>query len=317
MRTLAQDDRSPLFIASTDQTRLDDIAAETYRGSPSDIEKLGAAIAHELDAKAPAVEGLQGEAAGLAKHIASELRQAKRPLIVGGASLSAGVCAAAADIAKALATAGKAVTMCLCPQYCNSMGLALLGGKSISDAVQAVREGKADTVIIVETDVYRCLPQEQADALLAAKNVIAIDHTASAATDKASIVLPAATFAEGDGTLVNYELRAQRFFRIMQPQGDMQESWRWLRDIMLLAERGETGAWKNLDDILAAIEKDVPAMAGISRAAPPADFRIDGLKIPRQPHRYSGRTAITANVSVHEPAPPDDADSGCAFDGRL
>ena len=29
----------------------------------------------------------------------------------------------------------------------------------------------------------------------------------------------------------------------------------------------------------------------------------------REPHRYSGRTAMDANVTVHEPKPPDDPDS--------
>jgi NADH-quinone oxidoreductase subunit G len=47
--------------------------------------------------------------------------------------------------------------------------------------------------------------------------------------------------------------------------------------------------------------------------APPASFRVAGEKIPRQPHRYSGRTAMLANITVHEPRPPDDPDSPLAF----
>jgi NADH-quinone oxidoreductase subunit G len=38
-----------------------------------------------------------------------------------------------------------------------------------------------------------------------------------------------------------------------------------------------------------------------------------GQRIPRQSHRYSGRTAIHAAASVHEPQPPDDPDSPLAF----
>ena len=33
----------------------------------------------------------------------------------------------------------------------------------------------------------------------------------------------------------------------------------------------------------------------------------------REPSRYSGRTAMLANISVHEPRPPDDPDSALAF----
>ena len=43
------------------------------------------------------------------------------------------------------------------------------------------------------------------------------------------------------------------------------------------------------------------------------DYRFDGLRVPRQPHRYSGRTSMHANVSVHEPKPPPDPDSPLAF----
>ncbi len=59
--------------------------------------------------------------------------------------------------------------------------------------------------------------------------------------------------------------------------------------------------------------RDLPAFADVPAIAPPADFRMVGQKIPRQPHRYSGRTAMTANVDVHEPQPPDDPDSPLAF----
>jgi NADH-quinone oxidoreductase subunit G len=38
-----------------------------------------------------------------------------------------------------------------------------------------------------------------------------------------------------------------------------------------------------------------------------------GEKIARQPHRYSGRTAMLANIDVSEPKPPDDSDSPLAF----
>jgi NADH-quinone oxidoreductase subunit G len=36
-------------------------------------------------------------------------------------------------------------------------------------------------------------------------------------------------------------------------------------------------------------------------------------KIAREPNRYSGRTSMLANISVHEPKPPDDPDSALAF----
>ena len=38
-----------------------------------------------------------------------------------------------------------------------------------------------------------------------------------------------------------------------------------------------------------------------------------GEKVPREPERYSGRTAMLANISVHEPKPPDDPDTPLSF----
>ncbi|MGH9345204.1 MAG: NADH-quinone oxidoreductase subunit NuoG, partial [Terriglobia bacterium] len=80
-------------------------------------------------------------------------------------------------------------------------------------------------------------------------------------------------------------------------------SWRWLRE----------PAWSSFDDVLAAFAKELPQLAPIVEAAPLSAFRMAGAKIPREPHRYSGRTSMTANVSVVEPKPPTDADSALSY----
>jgi NADH-quinone oxidoreductase subunit G len=67
------------------------------------------------------------------------------------------------------------------------------------------------------------------------------------------------------------------------------------------------------DDITQACAAAIPALAKIGAAAPDHLFRNAGLKIPRQPHRYSGRTAMRANISMHEPKQPVDEDSPLAF----
>ena len=52
--------------------------------------------------------------------------------------------------------------------------------------------------------------------LAAAQHIVMIDHIEHATSAKADVVLPAATFAEADGTLVNNEGRAQRFFQVFR-----------------------------------------------------------------------------------------------------
>ena len=177
-----------------------------------------------------------------------------------------------------------------------------------------MEKGAAQTVLVMENDLYRRADASQVDRLLgAARHVIVIDHTDSATTARADVVLPAATFAEQSGTLVSLEGRAQRFFSVLPPAGDIRESWRWLVDIMRATGRTLSPAWRNLDDVTAAMIDAVPALKILRYVAPRADFRMTGQKIPRQPRRYSGRTAMTAHLDLREPKPPDDPDSPLAF----
>ena len=140
-----------------------------------------------------------------------------------------------------------------------------------------------------------------------------LDHCSTATTEKAGLVLPAATFAEQTGTLVNNEGRAQRFFQVFVPPEPIQASWRWLSELKGKLEGLAEPPWKKLDEVLASIEAELPDFKGIVGVAPAADFRRVGKPIPRQSHRHSGRTAITANVDVHEPKPVEDRDAPLAF----
>ena len=77
VREVAQDQRSPLFLASTGATRLDEIAASLYRAAPDDIARLGFAIAHEIQSSAPEVQGLSEEVRESARAIAAVLKARK------------------------------------------------------------------------------------------------------------------------------------------------------------------------------------------------------------------------------------------------
>ncbi|MGD0765763.1 MAG: NADH-quinone oxidoreductase subunit NuoG, partial [Dehalococcoidia bacterium] len=315
VRNAIQQERGPLFIATAQATRLDDVATKTHRAAPDDVARLGFAVAQALDPQATAVAGLPDEVAGLAKEIAAALKEAERPVVVSGAGCgSESVLRAAANVAWALRRSGRSAELCLATPECNSLGLALMGGGSLEGAFETVRSGGASTVIILENDLYRRADRAAVDAFFdAAKQVIVIDHTQSATTSRADVLLPAATFAEADGTLVNNEGRAQRFYSVLAPCDDIQESWRWLRDLMVAAGRSDVERWQTLDDIVGDVAAMAPVFAPVTSVAPPASFRIEGLKVARQPSRFSGRTAMFANISVHEPRPPQDPDSALSF----
>lgn len=319
VREAVQDQRGPLYVATPAPTRLDDLARRTFRGPPEEIARLGFAVAHALDSSAPAVPDLRPEVETLAGEIARALRSAERPLVVTGTGAgSEAVIEAAAAATRALETARGAPPelFCVVPE-CNSMGLALLGGPPLEEAFRAIEDDPleaADAVVILENDLYRRADRATVDHFLErARHVIVIDHLAHDTGARADTVLPAGTFAESDGTFVNNEGRAQRFFQVFVPEGEVRESWRWIRDAMRAAGRHEADGWEALDDVLAALAADIPALAGARDAAPPADYRMAGTRIPRMPHRYSGRTAIAAHRNVHERRPPPDPDSPLAF----
>jgi len=177
-----------------------------------------------------------------------------------------------------------------------------------------VRDHSDTTAIVLENDLYRQAPASDVDVFLrTTSHVIALDHLHNRTNAVAELTFPAATFAESDGTLVNNEGRAQRFFQVLVPEQDIQESWRWMRDIFVAAGRREFASWEHLDDVIRTLASEIPQLARVAEAAPPANFRMGREKIPRQPHRYSGRTAMHANVDVSEPRPPDDPDSALSF----
>lgn len=319
VQNVAQNALNPLFIASVAATRLDDVAAECVHAAPDDLARLGFAVAHAIDPSAPAVSGLDNDAAQLVQRIADALLNAKRPLIVSGASLgNKALIEAATNIASALKNREKNGSLSLIVAEANSMGAVLLGGESVDAALAALSAGQADALIVLENDLYRRADAARVDAALAAtKVVIVADHQQTATSAKADLVLPAASFAEGDGTLVSFEGRAQRFFQVFEPSYYdssilVREGWRWLHALHSTLQ-GKAVDWTQLDQVTAACAASSNVLAGITDAAPSASFRIKGLKLAREPHRYSGRTAMRANISVHEPRQPQDADSAFAF----
>ena len=80
-----------------------------------------------------------------------------------------------------------------------------------------------------------------------AKHLIVIDHLENAWASKAEVASPAGTFAEADGTLVNSEGRGQRFFQIMSPTEEIQQSRQWLTEIMAALGRPVADKLKTLE----------------------------------------------------------------------
>jgi NADH-quinone oxidoreductase subunit G len=322
-RELLQGRTGPFAVASVDATKLDEIASLVYRGAPDDLARLGQAVAAAIDNAVEPPTDLSDDVQALAATIAQALKSGSKPLVVSGTSHgSLEIVQAAANIAWALNATGLPARLVYAAPAVNSIGVGMLGqegpapagGRSLEAAVHAVQQSRPDMLVILENDLSTRLEDAKLRELYAAaKHVVVLDHNANPTTDHAEVVLPAGTFAESDGTLVNNEGRAQRFYQVFPSQGEEQESWRWLRDMMNAANRPEAQGWTNLDDVSEALAKAMPIFQPITEIAPPADFRIAGQRIARQHARATGRTAIYADVTVFEPPPPVDPDAPFSF----
>ena len=290
--------KSPLFVASAASTRIDEIAAGTLRGAAADLARAGFAIADAIDA-ASFTDDFVGAAA-------QALAGAARPLIIAGSEArEPGLLRAAANIAWSLRRhgGGREAMLALTATEANSYGAAMLGGGlRLSDALGRMRDGEAS--IVMENDLTRRAPTEQIDL----KNTIVLDALENPTAEAAAVVMPAATYAEQTGTFVNYETRAQRFYQVFEPTDEVAPSWRWLA-----ALAGNGLAWSHIDEVTEAAASGV--FTPLKDSAPSAKFRATTAetRIPRQPHRYSGRTAMRADVSVHEPKASVDDETPFAY----
>ncbi|MGH9488256.1 MAG: NADH-quinone oxidoreductase subunit NuoG [Terriglobales bacterium] len=314
-REAIQDAHGPLFLLSPAATKLDEIATACHRAAPADLARLAFEVAHQLDDSQPGANQWAAPAA----IIAQALLSADQPLVVTGTSCaSLELVEAAAAVAAALVRHGRPAALSFVLPEANTLGLALLAPRPLSQGLDLACFDEIETVLALETDLERRASAAAVEAFLArfrippdagpgqrGRHLVVLDQVRHSTADAAELVLPAASWAEGDGTFISSEGRAQRFFQVLSPNPEVRESWRWL----LHAKDSNL----ELDGVLAELAAVEPALAPARVAAPLANFRQAGQKMPREPHRFSGRTAKDANLAVSEPKPPDDLDTALSF----
>ncbi len=311
VRELGQNEVSPIFIATTYNDSLDEIAEKAFRSSVHEIANLGYSIARNVDEKAPDAKSELKDLPELAVRISAALLKAKNPLIISGVSNGdEGIVDAALNIASVLRSKRSNVMLSMILPECNSMGLSLMPGTSFED----LGNKESDTLIILENDLYRRSGNDFVNDLFKkSSQIIVLDHLNNRTTEKSDILLPAATFAESEGTIINNEGRAQRFYKAVENKNQVKESWKWLVDFIQIRESDHSYSWNRLDDIVESLANELPVFSKLTKYMPDADFRMLNTKIPRQTMRYSGRTAINANIAVSETGLPADPDSPLKF----
>ena len=311
-----QDLAQPLYLLHSHRSELDDLARASYHASPQQQARLGFAIAHAIDPQAPAVAGLAPQQQALANTIATSLINAEYPLLIAGASSrSLELIQACGQIHQALHRrrgAAKPTGLQLVFPECNSLGLALLTRQrhenSLDDAF-AVAAIKPTRALILENDLYRRAPKSKVARFLdQLDESVVIDLLANPTTTQADLLLPATSFAESHGTLVNNEGRAQTLFPVYPAPRELAMSWQWLRRVAKADNR--LAKVNDESELLAELAASDPLLAPLQALA---NHHQPAWRSPRMPHRYSGRTALQAQFNVHEPQQPSDSDSALSY----
>jgi NADH-quinone oxidoreductase subunit G len=312
---VTQNFKSPVFIGTPFKDSLDELAESTFRGTFEDIANVGFAIASSLNNEAPSVKLKNNEQSVLSGKIASALKNAKNPLVISGINCNNGnIIHAACNIITALNKSGNKSMFSIVLPECNSLGLAFMDEKSLDDCFALSEKEEIDTLVILENDLYRRANNKAVNKLFErSKQVVVLDQLSNKTTLKADILVPSATFAESEGTLVNNEGRAQRYYKTIVNKDQVKESWRWIGEFIRIKNKVLQVEWRKFDDIVSAMVTGLPAFIKLKDYFSDADFRMMNEKIARQPLRYSGRTSIHSKIAVSETGIEPDIDSPLSF----
>ncbi|MFV8782209.1 NADH-quinone oxidoreductase subunit NuoG [Microbulbifer sp. SA54] len=317
---------TPIFIAAVEQTDLDDIASDLLRTTPQEITGFASRLTACLQNSQDAAAGDESTEAA----IAQTLSTARNPLIICGSGLlSPELLVAAAGLAQAVANqrAEKRCAIYLASPEANSLGLAQIcpASQNLDTLPQRLHTDNLPTTLIaLETDFYRKLPSSTVDELLASVQLVHLDVLNNATARRADLIFPAAATPESEGTLVNSAGLAQRHYCVYEGSGYIQESWRWLANVAAacaaraggaekIPQFSEIAGWAHVTQISAALAKAYGTLAPLAELGPDWNTLFDGERVARQPHRYSGRTALYAETAVAEQPPPQDVDAPMNF----
>ncbi|MCA9508776.1 MAG: NADH-quinone oxidoreductase subunit NuoG [Myxococcales bacterium] len=287
----------PLLSAHITTTGLDDIAQDTCALPLEKLHELLLELKLFLENKSS-----NSKLDSWIEQAGQALLKAKRPVIICGTSLHNPVLIK--NVAQLLEPLSQEAKLSIVAPQVNSIGLALLSAQPLSKLKAPV-----DVVIILENDLYSHFDESSLAAITSAKHMIVIDYEHNATVEKADIALPCLSFAQSTGSVISQEGRLQRYFSVFSTDDQhIQSPWR-----MLLPFLDKKYQWENNDMLCSALAHELHWPEDIFNKLFKADFKVMGHGIARQTSEYSGRTAMNADKSMHEPKPLTDLDSPLVY----
>ena len=170
----------------------------------------------------------------------------------------------------------------------NTKGAEILGFEDISQsAFDSVMKGEIRQLVLFGQDMVQLLGKETADQLrLKLVQIVTIASNENGSSFLADLILPAAVYAEKDGTFTNFEGRVQRIRKALSPVGQAKAEWEIIRDL------GREAGWDFQPDsprsVFEAMAQKVTAFKGMSHESLGNSGLILGQKIVNESQAYVG-----------------------------
>ncbi|MGC8603851.1 MAG: molybdopterin-dependent oxidoreductase [Desulfomonilaceae bacterium] len=137
-------------------------------------------------------------------------------------------------------------------------------GKTVAEVARGLESGDVRAIYIAGADPLTDYPNagRWASALKKAELLVVQDLFLSPTAEIAHCVLPAASFAEKEGTMTNIEHRVQRLAQVIPPLGPTMPDWSILEE--LAKTMGRPMGYFSASDVFREITQTVPLYKGIS-----------------------------------------------------
>lgn len=137
-------------------------------------------------------------------------------------------------------------------------------GRTLSEIVDGLTDGSVRFLYVFGENPVISDPDTQhvKHALEEAEFVVVQDIFLTETAEYADVILPAASFAEKDGTFTNTERRVQRVHKIIRPIGNTKPDWQIFAE--LLNRVGVPADYRNPSQIFDEIARVTPSYAGIN-----------------------------------------------------
>ncbi len=149
---------------------------------------------------------------------------------------------------------------------CRILGLDTKSG-DIAALIEKAKKGELEGLFVFQHDLGQYFCQEALSTIRKHVKTIVFEGSNENSLSKvADVVLPGASYAEKDGTFVNFEGRVQRIKKAFEPIGASRPTWQTLADLAALTGFS-AGSYRKAEDVFADLVKSDAAFEGLSYKA--------------------------------------------------